>query len=180
MEVVRQPEEKIGLILWQANIFAYLQIMLSIWSFKYKQPVLIRLLMDVLTPEQRHRNMSRIRSANTKPEKRVRSLLHHRGYRFRLHSRNLPGTPDIILPKYRTAIFVHGCFWHRHDGCKEASIPKTNTERWAKKFYENVKRDRQATSDLEALGWSVIVIWECELRKMDELTARVLSLLHPA
>ena len=154
--------------------------MLSTQSFKYKQPMLIRLLMDVLTPEQRHRNMSRIRSTNTKPEKRIRSLLHRLGYRFRLHSRNLPGTPDIILPKYRTVILVHGCFWHRHDGCKEASIPKTNTEQWAKKFNANVKRDRQAILDLEALGWSVIVIWGCELKKMDELTVRILSLLHPA
>ena len=154
--------------------------MLSTQSFKYKQPMLIRLLMDVLTPEQRHRNMSRIRSENSKPEKRIRSLLHRLGYRFRLHSKNLPGTPDIILPKYKTVIFVHGCFWHRHNGCKDASVPKTNTERWIKKFDVNVKRDRQAILDLEALGWSVIVIWDCELKKMDELTVRILSLLHPA
>ncbi|MEG6503341.1 MULTISPECIES: very short patch repair endonuclease [unclassified Desulfovibrio] len=133
--------------------------------------------MDVLTPEQRHKNMSRIRSSNTKPEKTVRSLLHRLGYRFRLNVRKLPGTPDIVLPKYKTVIFVHGCFWHRHSGCKEASIPKTNTEKWMNKFSENIQRDNRAVQALEQAGWSVFVIWECEIKNKEQLAARIQAAL---
>ena len=121
--------------------------------------------MDHLTKKHRSWNMSRIRNKNTKPEKAVRSFLHRSGFRFRLHSRNLPGTPDIILPKYRTVIFVHGCYWHRHRGCKDATMPKSNTEFWEKKFSGTVIRDSQKKDSLIELGWSVIVIWECEIKK---------------
>ena len=120
--------------------------------------------MDHLTKKRRSWNMSRIRNKNTKPEIAVRSFLHRNGFRFRLHSRNLPGTPDIILPKYRTVIFVHGCYWHRHRGCKDATMPKSNTEFWEKKFSGTVIRDSQKKDSLIELGWSVIVIWECEIK----------------
>ena len=120
--------------------------------------------MDHLTKKRRSWNMSRIRNKNTKPEIAVRSFLHRNGFRFRLHSQNLPGTPDIILPKYRTVIFVHGCFWHRHRGCKDATMPKSNTEFWEKKFSGTVIRDSQKKDSLIELGWSVIVIWECEIK----------------
>ena len=120
--------------------------------------------MDHLTKKRRSWNMSRIRNKNTKPEIAVRSFLHRNGFRFRLHSRNLPGTPDIILPKYRTVIFVHGCFWHRHRGCKDATMPKSNTEFWEEKFSGTVIRDAQKKDSLIELGWSVIVIWECEIK----------------
>lgn len=109
--------------------------------------------------------MSRIRSGNTKPEKQVRSLLHWAGYRFRIHVRKLPGAPDIVLPKYKAAIFVHGCFWHRHDGCRYAYNPKSRTEFWREKFKATVERDRKKSEELRAAGWRVIVVWECELKK---------------
>lgn len=107
--------------------------------------------------------MSRIRDRDTKPEKLVRSLLHRLGYRFRLHRKDLPGRPDIVLPKYRTAIFVHGCFWHRHRGCKYAYQPKSRVEFWKKKFLDTVKRDKRNQNELKELGWKVIIVWECEL-----------------
>jgi DNA mismatch endonuclease (patch repair protein) len=103
-------------------------------------------MVDHLTRAKRSWNMSRIRSGNTKPEKVVRSLLHAMGYRFRLHRKNLPGKPDIVLPKYKTVIFVHGCFWHRHPGCKNATMPKTNTEFWEDKLSQNIDRDRKKQS----------------------------------
>ncbi len=106
--------------------------------------------------------MSRIKSRDTKPEKKVRSFLHRNGYRFRLHRKDLPGRPDIVLPKYHTVIFVHGCFWHRHSGCKLAYTPKTRTAFWNEKFRKNVERDENAVSQLENAGWIVIVIWECQ------------------
>ena len=114
--------------------------------------------------EQRSRNMSAIKSKNTKPEIAVRKLLHSMGYRFRLHSKNLPGSPDIVLPKYKTVIFVHGCFWHRHENCKYASTPKTRQEFWNKKFNENILRDKKNLEILSSLGWKIIIIWECEIR----------------
>ena len=117
--------------------------------------------MDRLSKEHRSWNMSRIRSRDTRPEMVVRSLLHGAGFRFRLHVRELPGTPDIVLPKYRAVVFVHGCFWHRHPGCKYASVPRSNRKFWAKKFRENVTRDRVAQRSLERMGWHVVVIWEC-------------------
>lgn len=121
--------------------------------------------MDSLSKEHRSWNMSRIRSTNTKPEMLVRSFLHRNGFRFRLHVKDLPGHPDIVLPKYKTVIEVRGCFWHRHRGCKYATTPSSNTEFWQTKFNQNIKRDRNHAKELNALGWNVIVIWECETDK---------------
>ena len=114
--------------------------------------------------EQRSRNMSAIKSKNTKPEIAVRKLLHSMGYRFRLHRKDLPGSPDIVLPKYKTVIFVHGCFWHRHENCKYASTPKTRKEFWEKKFRENINRDNLNQANLSLRGWKIIIIWECQLK----------------
>ena len=124
--------------------------------------------------------MGRIRSGNTKPELVLRSLLHRCGYRFRLRQRKLPGQPDIVLRKYRAAIFVHGCFWHRHPGCKQATMPKTRMEFWQAKFARNVDRDQRNREALAALGWRVVVVWECELRR-DPLAVleRVLRQINP-
>ena len=119
--------------------------------------------------------MSRIRGRDTKPELLVRSLLHRLGYRFRLHRRDLPGTPDIVLPKYQTVIFVHGCFWHRHPGCHYAYTPKSRVHFWKKKFAANVHRDAKTRRALEQAGWQVLVVWECELRNMDALAGRLTS-----
>jgi len=118
--------------------------------------------MDRLTPEKRSWNMSRIRGKNTKPEIQVRSLLHGMGYRFRLKS-NLPGKPDLVLPKYKTAVFVHGCFWHRHKGCKLCYSPKSRVEFWNKKFEANKARDRLVTQLISRTGWKQVIIWECEV-----------------
>lgn len=107
--------------------------------------------------------MSRIRAKNTKPEVFVRSMLHRMGYRFRIHLNGLPGKPDIVLPKYHTAIFVHGCFWHGHEGCKDFAPPKTRTEWWLNKINGNKKRDTENITQLGRQGWQVIIIWECEL-----------------
>jgi len=107
--------------------------------------------------------MSRIRNRDTKPELIVRSLLHRMGYRFRLHRKDLPGKPDIVLPKYRTVIFVHGCFWHRHKGCQFAYKPKSKEQFWERKFSDNVKRDAVSQSQLFSMGWKVLTVWECEV-----------------
>ena len=117
--------------------------------------------------EQRSRNMSAIKSKNTKPEIKVRKVLHSMGYRFRLHSKDLPGSPDIVLPKYKTVIFVHGCFWHRHQNCKYASTPKTRQEFWNKKFNENINRDKINQENLSSKGWKIIILWECEINDKD-------------
>ena len=114
--------------------------------------------------EQRSRNMSAIKSKNTKPEITVRKLLHSMGYRFRLHKKDLPGSPDIVLPKYKTVIFVHGCFCHRHENCKYASIPKTRKEFWESKFKANVKRDKEIQEKIKNIGWQSVVVWECEIK----------------
>ena len=114
--------------------------------------------------EQRSRNMSAIKSKNTKPEIKVRKILHSMGYRFRLHRKDLPGSPDIVLPKYKTVIFVHGCFWHRHQNCKYASNPKTRREFWEKKFKENIERDKKTQEKLKNLGWKTNIVWECEIK----------------
>ncbi len=125
--------------------------------------------MDRISKEHRSWNMSRIRSGDTKPERIVRSLLHGRGYRFRLHRKDLPGKPDIVLPKYKTVIFVHGCFWHRHKGCKHASTPKTRKDFWQTKFNSNIERDIKAQKQLNSAGWKIIIIWECELSAIETL-----------
>lgn len=106
--------------------------------------------------------MSRIRSRDTTPEMKVRSYLHRNGFRFRLHRKDLPGSPDIVMPKFKTVIFVHGCFWHRHPRCKFAYNPKTRIEFWEKKFIANIERDKRSASELKKYGWDVITIWECE------------------
>jgi DNA mismatch endonuclease (patch repair protein) len=122
--------------------------------------------MDRISKEHRSWNMSRIKNRNTKPELIVRSLLHRMGYRFTVNgpkNTSLPGKPDIVLPKYKTVIFVHGCFWHRHKGCKYAYNPKTKKAFWNKKLADNVARDKKAWHDLKKLGWQAIMIWECKL-----------------
>ena len=119
--------------------------------------------MDTLTKEKRSWNMSKIRSKNTKPEIAVRSKLHKAGYRFRLHVKGLPGKPDIVLPKYNTIIFINGCFWHRHNGCENASMPKTRVDFWKKKLNRNIKRQGEVIKELRDLEWKVLVIWECEV-----------------
>ncbi len=130
-------------------------------------------MADSISREHRSWNMSRIKSVNTRPEILIRSLLHKSGYRFRLNGRVskkyisggvLPGKPDIVFSGYKTVIFVHGCFWHRHEGCKDATIPKTNTEWWLKKLNTNIERDKKAKNDLENSGWKVIIVWECETK----------------
>ncbi|MDO4708766.1 MAG: very short patch repair endonuclease [Pseudomonadota bacterium] len=118
--------------------------------------------MDVVDKATRSRMMSGIRSKNTKPELIVRSFLHRAGLRFRLHG-NLPGKPDLVLPKYRAVVFVHGCFWHRHEGCRHAATPTSNALFWQKKFEDNVRRDAAIRKQLEGLGWKVFVVWSCEL-----------------
>lgn len=121
-------------------------------------------MVDRITKEHRSWNMSRIHSKDTLPELRVRSFLHRAGFRFRLHDKKLPGSPDIVLPKYRTAIFVHGCYWHRHPGCKEATKPKTRVSFWEEKFRKNIERDIKNENLLIAAGWIVLTVWECETR----------------
>lgn len=121
-------------------------------------------MADIVDKETRSRMMSGIRGKNTKPEMIVRRALHKAGYRYRLHVKELPGKPDIVLPKYKTVIFVHGCFWHHHN-CKNFKWPKTREDFWRKKIEGNVERDQKAYAQLEAQGWKVIVIWECETRE---------------
>ena len=118
--------------------------------------------MDRISKERRSWNMSRIRSKDTGPEKVVRSILHKNGFRFRLHRNDLPGKPDIVLPKHKTVIFVHGCFWHRHCGCKYAYTPKSRKQFWIRKFSANVMRDKLMRSRLMRAGWHVCIVWECE------------------
>ena len=122
--------------------------------------------------------MSRIHGKDTKPESIVRSQIHSMGYRFRLHVKELPGRPDIVLPKYHTAIFVHGCFWHRHIGCKYAYTPKSRGEFWTRKFKQNVERHEIVSRELDQLGWRVLVIWECEMSELPALRQRLESLLR--
>ncbi|ERP39060.1 very short patch repair endonuclease [Chitinivibrio alkaliphilus] len=133
--------------------------------------------MDSLTPEKRSWNMSRIRSKNTKIEKEVRTVLHKMGYRYRINPIDILGKPDIFLRKYNTAIFVHGCFWHRHQGCKYAYTPKSNIEFWDLKFKKNINRDNNVKSQIEKMGINYLVVWECELRDIDKLKKRLENML---
>ena len=133
--------------------------------------------MDSLTPAERSKNMAAIKGKNTRPELLVRSMLHRAGYRFSLHRKDLPGKPDIVLPKYKTVIFVHGCFWHRHQGCKGTTTPKTRTEFWQAKFDRNVSNDRKHTRQLRKLGWHVLTVWECQLKKPDTVLKKLNRLL---
>ena len=126
---------------------------------------------DVLTPHQRHHCMSHIRSKATKPEMVVRRWLWAHGYRYRLNVKSVPGKPDIVMRKYRTAIFVNGCFWHGHEGCKLFVLPKTNTEFWQAKIARNRERDQRNYDELIHAGWQVIVLWQCKLNKQELETA---------
>lgn len=131
-------------------------------------------MADRLTPDQRRLNMSRVRAKDTRPEMTVRQLLHRLGFRYRLHRRDLPGRPDIVLPRYRAAIFVHGCFWHGHD-CSLFRMPATRTEFWAAKIAANRRRDGDAVSGLRDAGWRSLLIWECALRGRGRLPAETLT-----
>lgn len=135
--------------------------------------------MDRLTAQQRSVNMSRIGSRDTKPEVAVRSCLHSLGFRFRLQRSDLPGTPDIVLPRYRLAVFVHGCFWHRHPKCRFAYTPKSRVDFWNAKFQENIKRDLRCRRALRRLGWTVLVIWGCQTVVPDALERRLRRVMAP-
>lgn len=132
--------------------------------------------MDRLSPERRSWLMSRIKGSNTKPEIAVRSLLHRMGYRFRLHRRDLPGTPDVVLPGRTAVVFVHGCFWHGH-ACKRAKMPKTREDYWAQKIDANKRRDARKRRQLKELGWKVVIVWECETKKPEKLIKKLHSAL---
>lgn len=135
-------------------------------------------MVDRLTPERRSWLMSRIRGKDTVPELRVRRAAHALGYRFRLHRKDLAGTPDLVFPKLKTALFVHGCFWHCH-GCRNVSLPKSRSEYWRARFAKNMERDARNKAELESLGWHVEVIWECETKKDTSLKARLGEILRP-
>lgn len=133
-------------------------------------------MTDIVNAARRSEIMSRIKGRNTKPELIVRRIAHGLGFRFRLHRRDLPGSPDMVFPRYRTVVFVHGCFWHRHDGCRYAYRPKSRIQFWTKKFEENVARDARNEKALRDLGWRVLVIWECEAK--DQAFVRTQLLAH--
>jgi len=126
-------------------------------------------LVDRLSPERRSWLMSRVKGKNTSPEMRVRKAAHALGLRFRLHRKDLPGKPDLVFPKHRLAMFVHGCFWHRHPGCTKASIPKSRQAYWNEKFETNTVRDARVEAELKRLGWRVATLWECETKNEDDL-----------
>lgn len=134
-------------------------------------------MVDRISREHRSWNMSRIRGTDTTPERLVRSALHRLGFRFRLSKSRLPGRPDVVLPRHRTVVFVHGCFWHRHRDCRFAYTPKSNLRFWERKFAENVERDRRTTRKLRSLGWKVVTVWECETRDRDRLLRRLERLM---
>jgi DNA mismatch endonuclease (patch repair protein) len=133
--------------------------------------------MDTLNPKRRSEVMARIRSKDTAPEIAVRKMLHSMGFRFRLHSKDLPGKPDIVLAKYKTVILVHGCFWHRHPHCKYAYVPKSRTEFWQKKFEYNQARDLKVRAALLEMGWHCCVVWECETFDREKLRERLVACL---
>lgn len=126
--------------------------------------------MDNLSKKQRSENMKRIRAKDTEPEKIVRAYLFKRGLRYRVTDKRYPGKPDIVLPRYKAVIFVHGCFWHQHPGCRRAARPKSNTDYWEPKLKRNVERDRENIQKLEQMGWRTFVVWECELNKENRET----------
>ena len=134
-------------------------------------------MADSLSKARRSWNMSRIKGKDTAPEKIVRSILHRLGYRFRLHKTKLPGRPDVVLPKHQAIVFVHGCFWHRHKKCKDATMPKSRTEWWQVKLEGNAARDKRNQIALRRAGWRVLTVWECETEKPEKLTRRLERLL---
>ncbi len=135
--------------------------------------------MDTLSPEKRREVMARVRSKDTKPEMAVRRYLHNHGLRYRLHRRDLPGCPDLIFSSRRIAVFIHGCFWHRHPGCRKTTMPVSGAEFWRDKFDATVKRDAKAQEELRQTGWTVLVIWECEVTPegLDRLLRQIIT--HP-
>ncbi|WCT75866.1 DNA mismatch endonuclease Vsr (plasmid) [Sphingomonas naphthae] len=135
--------------------------------------------MDTLDPAARSERMRRVRGKNTRPEMVVRRLAHRLGYRFRLHRRDLPGSPDLVFPGRRAVIFVHGCFWHQHDCSRGARRPSNNAAYWHPKLARNVERDREARQRLESEGWRVLVLWECEMRNSEQLSRRLTGFLDP-
>ena len=134
--------------------------------------------MDVFSREKRSQIMSRVSGKNTKPELVVRSLLHNMGYRFRLHRSDLPGKPDITLPKYKKIIFVHGCFWHGHIDCPRAKRPTTNKKFWNEKLNKNIERDKITVNNLKASGWDVLTVWTCEVNDTEKLRNKLLSFIE--
>lgn len=133
-------------------------------------------MADFLSPAERSARMARIRSNDTSPEVTLRRALHRLGLRYVLHKKGLPGKPDLVFPKHRTVVFVHGCFWHRHKGCKVASTPKSNTQFWTDKFDRNVARDARVQDELQAQGWRVFVVWECDLQSKARTNLRAETL----
>ena len=136
-------------------------------------------MTDNISKERRSANMRAVRSQDTKPEIRVRQIVHRLGYRFRLHRRDLPGKPDLAFPSRKMAIFVHGCFWHQHKGCRRGSMPQTNTEFWRSKLERNVFRDSKQLENLKTNGWRSLVIWECETKDEKRVVARIRRFLGP-
>lgn len=146
------------------------------WSGGYhasEVPTWPVIMTDTLSPSDRSRRMAAVRSIDTKPEMIVRKLVHGMGYRYRLHGRDLPGTPDMVFPSRRSVIFVHGCFWHRHEHCRLARLPKSRLEFWAAKLEGNRARDERKVAELRAQGWRVLVVWECELKDRQALVTRL-------
>lgn len=149
----------VSLVKWQGISFSYMVECTS--------------RMDILTPAERSERMSRVRSKDTKPEMAVRRLVHSLGYRYRLHARDLPGNPDMVFRPRRKVIFVHGCFWHRHKGCSNTTTPRSRFRFWQDKFDYNLRRDARNRRKLQEEGWSVLVIWECQVGDVDKLTERL-------
>ena len=129
--------------------------------------------MDIVSPEKRSRMMAGIKGKNTKPELVVRKLVHGMGFRYRLHRKDLPGSPDLVFSRLKKVIFVHGCFWHRHPGCRFAYTPKSNAQFWLNKLEGNTARDELALAALNAMGWEVLIVWECEVRDLPALSRKV-------
>ena len=133
--------------------------------------------MDILTPQKRSWIMSRIHDRDTRPELLVRSAIHRMGFRFRLRGRDLPGKPDIVLPRFKKVIFVHGCFWHQHQGCASAKRPRTNKKFWNQKLDVNIARDKEASKECRKMGWKVLILWECEIERKQRLIRRLQKFL---
>lgn len=136
--------------------------------------------MDLLSPEQRSKNMSRILSKDTRPELIVRSIVYKLGFRYRLHVKEVPGKPDLVFKKRKKAIFVHGCFWHQHPGCREGRVPGSRTDYWQPKLRRNQERDIAAQTSLKCQGWQFLIIWECELKNLSTVVKRIKQFLEMA
>ena len=158
-------------------IVANLFLEVSLCIAQHSSRLQVKRMADFVSPEKRSKIMRGVKQADTKPELLVRKALHAKGYRFRLHRKDLPGRPDIVLPRHNLVIMVHGCFWHQHAGCKDGRRPESNEGYWAPKLDRNVERDREKMAALEELGWSVLTIWECETKDPNLLRARLEALL---